>query len=296
MSNQNCKKVSIVCAWYQREDFIYSSINSLLSQTHNDFEIIIVDDGSPNKNVKTKLLAIKDTRLRIISQKNKGFTSAISTAISESKGEYIAIHGAGDISHKDRIKKLADVLDSDSSIAAVGSGCTQYSANGFRRKRYFSPLVDISETDLLETMPFVHGTVMYRKSAYSKAGGYDRRFQYCSDWDLFFRLLKVGRIVGLNLPLYEQLIFKDGFSFSPEHKFKQLWFKERVMQRNAERDLLLDNSNMYLSQIDPSDKKYIPYTISFVLKCIFKLDFDNFFSWLGLLLKQIKKKFKASNI
>ena len=101
--------VSIITVYYNREQYIKESIQSLLEQTYKNTEIIIVDDGSNDETLNI-LNKFTDNRIRIISHGNMGFVKSIKKAIDISKGKYIAIHGSVDISHANRIERQVDFL------------------------------------------------------------------------------------------------------------------------------------------------------------------------------------------
>ncbi|MFB2726376.1 glycosyltransferase [Shewanella mangrovisoli] len=286
-------KVTVVCAWYNRAEFITESINSLLEQDYKNYEVIIVNDGSTDENVAPILDSFSSDKIKVIHQDNQGFTQAIKNAIANSDGDFIAIHGAGDISSPQRLTKLIKTITLDEKIVAVGSGTVQYPAAYPFRKRYFKPEVESDFERLQRNMPFVHGSVMYRRTAYEMINGYDPRFKYCSDWDLFFRLIGIGKIISINEYLYEQRIFSDGFSFSPEHKFKQVWFKDRAVNRTVESREMLNESEKHLGKIKSDDPKYLSYSFSFLMKSLFKFDFKNSCEWAILILSQLKNKFKS---
>lgn len=282
-------KVSVVCAWFNRSDYIEDTLKSLLNQDFESYEIIIVNDGSTDKNVENILDSFKNKKLKTVSQNNSGFVSAIKHAINLSKGDFIAIQGAGDVSISNRLKIQYDYLLRNPKAVAVGSGCRQVSAESNGRKRYFEPLKKCSRDDLYTNMPFVHGTVMYRKKFYEESGGYDERFRYCSDWDLFFRLIKLGEIHSIDKCLYEQRMFSDGFSFSPTHKFKQLWFKERVLDRSDNSREMLDKAEEYISGISEYDKRYLKPSFVFGVKAFVKGDYRNAFQWMNVVRIQFIK-------
>lgn len=213
-------KVSVVCAWYNRADYIEATLNSLLDQDFDSYEIIIVNDGSPDPRVKRILDAYKDPRLKVFHQKNSGFVSALSKAIELSCGEFIAIQGAGDISYRERIGKQYDYLIRNPKVGALGAGYA-VSSQSSSLLRYRKPLAKREAKELSRGVPFTHGTVMYRRTIYQLAGGYDPRFKYCSDWELYFRILKISKIEGIDKILYKKIEFDDGFSFDPQKKLIQ---------------------------------------------------------------------------
>ena len=290
-------KVSVVCAWYNRAEYITDSVESLINQEYKNIEIVIINDGSTDKNVVSILDRLSSDKVKVIHQENKGFTQTIRNAIAHSSGEFVAIHGAGDISNPSRIAKLVEVFIADESVVATGSGTVQYPASYPFRKRYFKPQLNNNNSSVLlqKNMPFVHGTVMYKRTAYEEAGGYDTRFKYCADWDLLFRLAELGKIVSVSDFLYEQRIFSDGFSFSPEHKFKQVWFKERAVNRTVESRNLLNEAEKHLLRIRPEDSRNMRYSFNFLLKSIYKFDFVNSMEWSKLIFLQMKNILKSKS-
>ena len=90
-------KISVIMPIYNDEEKIYDSINSVLSQSLTDIELICVDDGSTDNSLRIlKSLAEKDDRIRVFSQKNQGSGKARNKGISEAKGEYIAFLDSDD--------------------------------------------------------------------------------------------------------------------------------------------------------------------------------------------------------
>lgn len=103
--------VSVVLPTYNRENLVGKSIESVLSQTYEDFELIIVDDGSKDN---TKSLIEKymenDSRIKYIYQENAGYPSAINRGLIECKGEYIAFEDSDDIWDKEKLEKELSTL------------------------------------------------------------------------------------------------------------------------------------------------------------------------------------------
>lgn len=217
-STQGALKVSVVCAWYNRANYLRDTIDSLLAQDFQDYEIVIVNDGSTDPRVKSILDSYTDPRLIVIHQLNTGFVGAIGKAISVSSAPYIAIQGAGDISLKCRIKEQYNVLSNNSNI--VGVGClvrsTFISDEGCESNlRLRTPKkMQITRHDFKgRRNPFSHGEVMFRRSVYGQVGGYRDIFKFAQDRDLWLRMSECGDFIVCNNILYTRRIFKfDGVS------------------------------------------------------------------------------------
>jgi hypothetical protein len=216
MNTKNLK-VSVVCAWHNRADYLTDTINSLLSQNHPSFEVIVVNDGSTDPRVSEILEGYDDPRLTVIHQANTGFVGAIRRAIESASGQYIAIQGAGDVSLPDRLKKQTEALDADESLCGVA--CRRYRttvggpADGQRTVSAEVPeYIDISYL-LANENPINHGDTTFRRSAYERVGGYRSFFKFAQDIDLFIRMARTSRFRILNEILYDRRVFySDGIA------------------------------------------------------------------------------------
>lgn len=217
-------KVSICVAQYNRADRIALSIGSLIEQDYDDYEIIVVNDGSPDPQVRIeleKLLASSGGKLTILHQENAGFVGAMNHAIGVASGEYIAIHGAGDISFKARIRKQANYLDTNPTIGLVSCLFQNVVIGGNRDGSSVAKVKKkglITARDLLAfDNPFSQGEVMYRKDLFHKVGGYRPYFRFAQDRDLWLRMIEHTRMTIIQEFLYERGIFvKDGVSTNTE--------------------------------------------------------------------------------
>jgi len=189
-------KVSVIMAVYDGERYIREAIDSILSQTFNDFELLIVNDGSTDRT-KDILKEYDDPRIRIFSQSNKGCIAARLLAIKNARGKYLAIMDADDIALPERLSKSVAYLDSHNDVVLVGTGyITRNELTGSER-------IDIPPTDdhvlrrcLLRYDPFKDPTNLVRADAFNKVGGYkiDRGF----DYELYSRLAKFGKLANIS--------------------------------------------------------------------------------------------------
>jgi len=277
-------KVSIVCAWYNRADYIKQTLDSLLNQDIENYEIIIANDGSPDPRVKAILDSYDDPRLTVVHKDNEGFTKTISMLVDMARAPFVAIQGAGDISYPHRLSKQCDFLLENEHIAAVGSGFDIEIENG-SCSRYSRPNLVSTYEELEKVVPFTHGTIMYRMSTYKASGGYDVRFKYCSDWDLYFRILALGEIGSINEPLYKKIEFNDGFSFSPIHKFSQELYKSTAIYRKADREKLVATLSERASKIKPYKVKYLYMSARYTISFLKRKDYKKSLMWFNYLVR-----------
>ena len=97
--------ISIVIPLYNKKELIVKTVQSILNQTYHNFEIIIVDDGSTDGSAD-EVKTIKDSRIRLISQKNSGVASARNRGIKESQGDFVAFIDADDLWSPDYLYTL----------------------------------------------------------------------------------------------------------------------------------------------------------------------------------------------
>lgn len=179
-------EVSIVTVFHNRVNLVGESVASLLDQDFPNYEVIVVDDGSTDGTAEF-LQNLEDPRLRVISQRNSGFTASVRNAIGLASGRFIAVHGAGDISHPNRLAVQSAILREFGSAGIVGCA---YNYKGVRVSPSSGSAVETGNVlaRLAKNNPFSHGEVMFRKSVYQQVGGYDPRFTYAQDFDLWLRM------------------------------------------------------------------------------------------------------------
>lgn len=223
---KNNVKVSVVCAWYNRAEYIKDTVNSLLNQNFNDYEIILVNDGSTDIKVKDILDSYSDPKLTVIHQENTGFVGAIKRAIENATGEFIAIQGAGDVSLEERLSTQFDFLDANKKYGIVGCRIVNVEIGGENhgKKRY--PQLRKIEPGLNDLLlrfnPFSHGEVMFRKEIYNKVGGYRDYFKHAQDRDLWIRMAEHTKLHVIDKLLYERRSFHvDGVSTSVDKAILQ---------------------------------------------------------------------------
>ena len=243
--------VSVVCAWYNRADYLCITLDSLLAQTCPSFEIVLVNDGSTDPRVREILDGYNDPRLTVIHQDNAGFPHSIRRAIKASQGQYIAIQGAGDISFPSRLERQARFLSENPDFVLVGC-----KINNFRVEKDAPPpaspvdnadfdgtgqgagtlLSEATAKQITWRNPFSHGEVMMRRSAYDAVGGYRVFFTNAQDVDLWLRMLSQGRQGVLKDWLYQRNAFiADGIATNLRKLMVQLSFSLMAAQCHDER-------------------------------------------------------------
>lgn len=156
--------VSILISVYNAGKYLRPSVQSILSQTYSNLEILIINDGSTD-HCMDSITDIEDKRLRIITQQNTGKAAALNRALNELSGMFYAIHDADDISHPYRIDRQVQCMLDNPDIAAVFTGHDliidgQHMAPQFPVKNIQQCRYDIEQF----RMPAHDPTAMYRVS------------------------------------------------------------------------------------------------------------------------------------
>jgi len=182
--------VSIIMSAYNAEESLDSSIESILNQSYKNIELLIMDDGSSDStNQICKRYEKEHPSIRIYKNlKNIGLTKSLNILISHAQGDLIARQDADDVSTTQRIEKQIDFLQGNNLDA-----CTTRALIINKNKKIpgFSHYLP-TRFVIKKKNPFIHGTLLIKKSVIEKVGFYDERFLYAQDYKLFSDLLKAG--------------------------------------------------------------------------------------------------------
>jgi len=183
--------ISIIIPCYNDADFIEQAVNSALNQTYSNKEIIVVDDGSDEKN-KEVLKSIEPKLDRLIVQDNQGQSSARNTGIKASQGEFIIVLDSDDYFESKFAEKALAVINANNNARIVTCWGKRITESNF--------LIDIYKPGGGELVQFLlqngsFGSCMFRKSDWEMVGGYDESMkQGFEDWEFYIRLLSSGGI------------------------------------------------------------------------------------------------------
>jgi glycosyltransferase involved in cell wall biosynthesis len=199
--NASPPKVSVVMAVYNNRRYVPEAVESILNQTFKDFEFIIIDDGSTDGSGEwLEHRAKTDVRIRLVRQENRGLTKSLNIGCSLVRGDFIARMDADDVSYPNRFSIQIEVLKSCSDVVALGSQIRYIDAGGVPLFIRRLPLEheEIEQCHLAKWGGFInHSSVMMRRNALEAVGGYDEKFPKAQDYDLWFRLGRVGRLANL---------------------------------------------------------------------------------------------------
>lgn len=187
-SSGDLPKVSLVSIFHQRVDFVSLSVASMLSQDYPNLEIVIYDDGSRDGTAEA-LASFSDPRLRVVTQKNAGFTKTLNRAIRDSTGEIIMLHGSGDVTEPDRVSKQVAPFLVHNNVGAVGCRVNNSESTTGPAVKPVSPFMGhIHPRVLAKNMPFTHGAGAFRRTVFDQIDGYREFFNFAQDRDFYLRM------------------------------------------------------------------------------------------------------------
>jgi len=221
-------EVSVVMGVHNGATSLDVTVRSILEQSFDDFEFLIVDDGSTDGTPEILAsLAQADGRLRILTQENAGLTRALIRGCSESRGKYVARQDAGDASRSGRLAELVGVLESDGRIG-FACGSTEFFGPGGEALYVASSAGESGRFGTLERIalggpgPSHHGATMFRRGLYERVGGYRAAFAMAQDWDLWFRFIEQSRFFAVDAIHYEAEVNPTGISMAGIRHQRQL--------------------------------------------------------------------------
>lgn len=203
--------ISVIMSAYNAEKTITDSIDSILFQTYNNFEFIIINDGSTD-NTLDILNGYNDKRIKVINQKNIGLTKSLNKGILISKGDFIARQDADEISYPERLKTQIKYFIKNINLVLCGTRALVIENNNSQ------PTKKINNKNLFNQLIteniFIHGSMMIKKNIFLKFNLYDEKYIVTQDYDAWLRLLDNTKYVGIVLDkiLIERKIYNNSVS------------------------------------------------------------------------------------
>jgi len=238
-------RVSVVMSVYNEATRVRRALDGILQQTFDDFEIVVVDDGSTDQTPAVLDEYRRcDPRVRIITQENRGLTRALIRGCRAARGEFIARHDADDWSTPMRLAKQVAMLDAAPEFGFT-SCATQFVGPQQEPLEVVSPSyapAEATEKLLNDRLgPPAHGSVMFRRSLYEMVGGYRAEFYYGQDSDLWLRMAEKGLIAYSQEILYtacRDVNTISGRMGRIQHQFGDIGLACRAARRIGQTDAL----------------------------------------------------------
>ena len=196
-------RVTVAIPTHRRPELLTEAIRSVLNQTYQDFEILVVDDNSRD-NTEEVVRALGDGRIRYLSHEtNKRCGAARNTAIRSSTSELVAFLDDDDEWLPEKLERQIELLDRSS--AATGVVYTGFQAFDRSSRRVVRTYVPATSGNMLEHLGRNNvgppSTVLLRRSCFEKAGVFDESLEFGEDWDFWIRLARHVEFACVSEPL-----------------------------------------------------------------------------------------------
>lgn len=236
--------VSVIIPTYNHEKFINQTIESVLNQTFQDFEIIITDDGSTD-NTKNIIKSFNDKRIKFFSFKeNKGVPTALNNCLKHASSKYISLLGSDDLFEKQKLERQVSFLEKNKNIGAVFSWANIIDEKNnlinnknplyLRFKQQNKSRYQWLNYFFYKSNCLCASSALIRKSIHDKVGKYDERYLQLQDFDFWIRLCLKYEIYIIKEPLvkYRFNTDKKNLSADDEEKNNRLFWEHLSIMNN----------------------------------------------------------------
>lgn len=198
--------ISVILPAYNAEKNIYEAIESILAQSHKNFELLILNDGSTD-NTEKIISSFRDKRIVYIKNKvNRGLIFTLNRGLALAKGDFIARMDADDISLPTRFYEQITVLNSDSNIIVCGTAISYLGAHDRTPYRIYSDNITLKKWLVRESC-FAHPTVMIRKCVLDENKiEYDTDYKDAEDYKMWIDLSNYGSFYNISKALVKYRI------------------------------------------------------------------------------------------
>lgn len=205
-------KITVLIPVYNGMPFVVDAVESVLNQTFQDFELLIINDGSTDGTADF-LNSLRDNRIRIIHQENRGYLRTINSGFQGASAEWVARLDADDIALSNRLEKQYEFILAHPNMAAVFSSYRRIGESGKTLGTYILKKEVINSPMLYGFV--THSTMLCNKAAFSSVGGYREKAYPEDDLDLTLRLQERYKLGVIEAPLIEYRFLTQ--SFTPNH-------------------------------------------------------------------------------
>jgi glycosyltransferase involved in cell wall biosynthesis len=229
-------RVSVVIPAYNAEDYLSEALDSVITQTYRDIEIVVVDDGSSDRTSGIlERYSRLDDRMIVHRQPNGGVVAALNRGVALARGEFIARMDADDIALPHRLERQVGFLDDHPAVAVVGGAVILVNDKNEEFHRVAPPASDaLIKAMLQDNSTMVHPAVLIRRDVMRALGGYRAVVEYAEDYDLWLRIAERHELANLQEPVLRYRIHAHQASARTRHQANLAWVAANLAA--AERD------------------------------------------------------------
>ena len=189
--------VSVVIPTYHHAHTVLDTLESVFAQTLANYEVIVVNDGSPDETAQLLEPLVRSGKIRIFEQRNKGQAAARNRGLAEAHGEFVAFLDDDDLWPKDKLQWQCDYLSKNADVILIGGSCNLLHPDGTHGENVVLHEGNITVESISRGSPFFSpGQTLIRRDVLTDVGGFDTAFWGADDMDLWFRLALRGKLVA----------------------------------------------------------------------------------------------------
>lgn len=183
--------VSVIIPCYNSATTVGETIDSVLTQTYPNIQIILVNDGSPDNMDEVISSYLKKDNIKYVKQENKGLSGARNSGAKLARGKYFLFLDSDDLIDSTYIEKCVHVFDNQENVKVVYSNGWMF---GAVNKKWKFTEYNFRELMMMNT---IHASAMMRSEDFIRVGMYDEKLKIYEDWNLWISILKEGGEVVL---------------------------------------------------------------------------------------------------
>jgi glycosyltransferase involved in cell wall biosynthesis len=208
--------VSVLIPMYNAGRGITSTLQSIRLQTFDDYEVIIVDDGSNDDSHERAGKTMAEAQ--VIRQDHAGLTVALNTGLGQCRGKYIARIDCFDLALPDRFAMQVDVLENCPEVGLLGGHVMLYDEKGdIGVSRYPTDSAEIERELIRGHSAVLHSTIMMRKSLLLRLGGYDIFYDGIEDFELLAKFSLMSKLANVDAVIMRILSAPTGLTYGGAH-------------------------------------------------------------------------------
>jgi glycosyltransferase involved in cell wall biosynthesis len=187
--------ISVVIPAYNSANTIAATLDSLVAQNLKDFDVILVNDASTDDTQAIIENYRNNLSLKILSvQENQGVAKSLNMGVANSDSEFIARLDSDDLARSDRLEKQLAFMQANVAVDVCGSDMEMFSDEDESRYLLAHPASNTEiKTAFVQRCAIAHPSVLARRSFFEDMGGYDPRFDFCEDYELWCRASLLGK-------------------------------------------------------------------------------------------------------
>ena len=228
------KTVSVIMSVYNSEKTVAKSIESLIGQTYKNLEILLVDDFSTDKTFNIcKEYENNFKNIYLFRNKNNlGLTKNLNFLINKSSGEFLARQDSDDISEPNRIEKQINFIEKYNLDGCTTRARIIQTGSIIPKKSLYLPKKFV----IYIKNPFIHGSLVLKKTVAESIGKYNEKFYYSQDYKLMYDLVRAGSNLKIMKECLYHLNMNENISIN---KKTQQQYYARCVKKNIEPELII---------------------------------------------------------